>query len=105
MQAGHGSGAGAWVCCNGRRGNLVSGMLVYPASNSVTFRARLRLQFKAQFAVNGRALDKSCNAEMQSQARSRRASRKALIRCVMALANEMTITCEPCLAAKRFLTR
>jgi len=89
-------------------GGPFSSSLVYPAGNTVTFRAYLRLQHRRESQCLGsewQALDKDCNAVMQPQGRSRRASRKALIRCVIALGRGMAMTCEPCLAAKRFPAR
>jgi len=87
-------------------------MLVYPAGNSVTFRARPEAAVQTRIVVSGQcqgsqwqALDQDCNAVMQPQGCSRRASRKALIRCVMALGHGVAMTCKPCLAAKRFPTR
>ncbi|GAB4113737.1 MAG: hypothetical protein Tsb0027_01340 [Wenzhouxiangellaceae bacterium] len=79
--------------------------LVYPAGNTVTFRARPEAAVQDAIRSQWQALDKDCNAVMQPQGRSHRASRKALIRCVMALGHGMAMTCEPCLAAKRFPTR
>jgi hypothetical protein len=51
------------------------------------------------------ALYKDCNAVMSTQTRSRRASRKALIRGVRPLGKGAAIPGESCLAAKRFPTR
>ncbi|MBU1187927.1 MAG: hypothetical protein KKC01_02750 [Gammaproteobacteria bacterium] len=79
--------------------------LVYPAGNTVTFRARPEAAVSGAIRSEWQALDKDCNAVMQPQGRSRRASRKALICCVMALGHGVAMTCEPCLAAKRFPTR
>ncbi|GAB4198641.1 MAG: hypothetical protein Tsb002_33750 [Wenzhouxiangellaceae bacterium] len=78
---------------------------MYPVTDFVTFRARLSQQGKARPAVNGRALDKGCNAAMLAQAYSRRASRKALIGGVSSLGKDPAIPGETCLAAKRFATR
>ncbi|MBU1189369.1 MAG: HipA N-terminal domain-containing protein [Gammaproteobacteria bacterium] len=79
--------------------------LVYPAGNTVTFRARPEAAVQDAIRSEWQALDKDCNAVMLPQVRSRRASRKALIRCVMALGHGMAMTCEPCRAAKHFPTR
>ena len=59
---------------------------MYPVANVDPFRARLSRQCKARSAVNGPVLYKERNAAVAAQARSLRAARKRVIRCVVALA-------------------
>ena len=68
-------------------------------------RAPKKIQVKAQPAVNGRSLNKDCNAGLELLWGSRRAIRESIICCVAPLEKDWAIPCEAGLAANTFSYR